>query len=58
MLSQITYILYKIDIDSTLKATENIVDCLNMPSKEEAFILKGYAKIKCYYGKKKHHHIK
>lgn len=31
-----------IDIDATLKETENIVDCLNMPSKEEAYILKGY----------------
>lgn len=30
-----------LDIDSTLKETEFIVDCLNMPSKEEAFILKG-----------------
>ncbi|KAI8088102.1 Cullin repeat-like-containing domain protein [Gilbertella persicaria] len=29
------------NIDSTLKSTENIIDCLNMPSKEEAFILKG-----------------
>ncbi|KAG2229148.1 hypothetical protein INT48_000957 [Thamnidium elegans] len=29
------------NIDATLKATENIVDCLNMPSKEEAYILKG-----------------
>ncbi|KAG0170000.1 exocyst complex component exo70 [Apophysomyces sp. BC1034] len=29
------------NIDSTLKVTENIVDCLNLPSKEEAFILKG-----------------
>ncbi|CAO3645497.1 unnamed protein product [Mucor fragilis] len=29
------------NIDSTLKETENIVDCLNMPSKEEAYILKG-----------------
>lgn len=31
-----------LDIDATLKETENIVDCLNMPSKEEAYILKGY----------------
>ncbi|KAI8974745.1 Cullin repeat-like-containing domain protein [Pilobolus umbonatus] len=29
------------NIESTLKATETIVDCLNMPSKEESFILKG-----------------
>ncbi|KAG1089101.1 hypothetical protein G6F42_020071 [Rhizopus arrhizus] len=29
------------NIDATLKETENIVDCLNMPSKEEAYILKG-----------------
>ncbi|KAF7727801.1 exocyst complex component exo70 [Apophysomyces ossiformis] len=29
------------DIDATLKVTENIVDCLNLPSKEETFILKG-----------------
>ncbi|KAI8638473.1 hypothetical protein BD408DRAFT_23384 [Parasitella parasitica] len=30
------------NIDATLKETENIVDCLNMPSREEAYILKGY----------------
>ncbi|CEP08664.1 hypothetical protein [Parasitella parasitica] len=29
------------NIDATLKETENIVDCLNMPSKEETYILKG-----------------
>jgi hypothetical protein len=40
---KLTYNLKKKkDIDSTLKATEHIVDCLNMPSKEEAYILKGY----------------
>ncbi|KAI9025923.1 Cullin repeat-like-containing domain protein [Phycomyces nitens] len=29
------------NVDSALKATENIVDCLNLPSKEETYILKG-----------------
>ncbi|KAI8381097.1 Cullin repeat-like-containing domain protein [Radiomyces spectabilis] len=29
------------NIDATLKATESVVDCLNLPSKEEAYILKG-----------------
>lgn len=30
------------DIDATLKATESIVKCMDLPSKEEALILKGY----------------
>lgn len=34
-------IMNDIDIDRTLDATDNIVNCLNLPSKEEAFILKG-----------------
>ncbi|PHZ14196.1 Exo70 exocyst complex subunit [Rhizopus microsporus ATCC 52813] len=29
------------NIDTALKSTEHIIECLNMPSKEEAFILKG-----------------
>ncbi|KAI8365409.1 Cullin repeat-like-containing domain protein [Choanephora cucurbitarum] len=29
------------NIDATLKSTEHIIDCLNMPSREESFILKG-----------------
>lgn len=37
------------DIDATLKETEHIVDCLNMPSKEEAYILKGYKRVRTQF---------
>lgn len=37
----ISVMIENADIDATLKSTEAIVKCMDLPSKEEALILKG-----------------